>query len=320
MEAMDCWGLGALRDALRLVLQRPGSWSLPLPGGRQLRLDNETKVMGILNLTEDSFYPPSRVKGLDALQERAASMLRDGAEVLDLGAESTRPGAKPLPEAEELARLIPALKALREAFPEAVLSVDTYKGRVASAAAAVGADLINDVGGFGLDPEMLPRAASSGLPYVLSHIKGTPLDMQDAPFYEDVLSELQVYFQEKIHQAERGGLPRARLVLDPGLGFGKRAQDNLMILRELESLSVFGCPILIGHSRKKFTGLAQVGTTMETVAEGVAPGAPPLDHRLLSTTAISALAEGRVQMIRVHDVRENRLALLTARAIRGSLR
>ncbi|MDR2529182.1 MAG: dihydropteroate synthase [Synergistaceae bacterium] len=303
MEAMDCWELKELRASLTEALCVASAWVIPLSGGRELRLGADTKIMGILNLTEDSFHSASRVKTLDDLLDRAASMLRDGADVLDLGAESTRPGAKPLAEGEELARLLPALKALREAFPDAVLSVDTYKGNVALAAAGTGADIINDVGGFGLDPAMLSCVVRAGLPYVLSHIKGTPENMQDAPAYNDLLSELHVYFREKIQQTERAGLPRERLILDPGLGFGKRVQDNLLILKEVESLSVFGRPILVGYSRKKFT------ETLEVPAE-------KWDARLASTAALSALAEGRVQLTRVHDVRENRRALLTARALR----
>jgi dihydropteroate synthase len=304
MEAMDCWGLEDLRKGLHSILRNTSasSWTLPLPGERELLLDARTKVMGILNLTDDSFHAASRVKDVDDLLKRASLMLEDGADVLDVGAESTRPGAAPLPAEEETARLIPAIKALREAFPDAVLSVDTYKGKVAAAAAAAGADIINDIGAFQLDPDMLPCAAGTDLPYVLSHIKGTPANMQDSPAYDDLLSELHTYFQKKIEEAERSGLRRERLILDPGLGFGKRTEDNLLILKEIESLSVFGCPILLGYSRKKFTG---------TIA-----GTEKTDDRLTGTTAISALVEGRVQMTRVHDVRENKRALSMARAIR----
>jgi dihydropteroate synthase len=239
---------------------------------------------------------------LDDLLARADALLREGADVLDLGAESTRPGSSPLSEEEESVRLIPALKALRESFPDAVLSVDTYKGKVASAAAEAGADMVNDVGGFGLDPHMLRRAAETGLPYILSHIRGTPADMQNVPPCEDLLGALNVYFREKIEEAERAGLPGEQLILDPGLGFGKRGEENLLIVKEVESLSVFGRPVLVGYSRKKFTG------TVTDAAE--------TEDRLTGTLALSALLEGRVQMTRVHDVRENLRALRMARAVR----
>ncbi|MDR1377624.1 MAG: dihydropteroate synthase [Synergistaceae bacterium] len=309
MGAMNCWGLEELRNELRAVLlnTKAASWTLSLPRGRKLVLDSRTKVMGILNLTEDSFHAQSRVKNLDDLLTRAASLLQDGAHVLDLGAESTRPGSSPLPESDELTRLIPALKALRESFPNAILSVDTYKGKVALAAAEAGADIINDVGGFGLDPHMLSCAAETGLPYVLSHIKGTPADMRNVPPYEDLLGVLNVYFREKIEEAERAGLPRKRLILDPGLGFGKKMEDNLLILREVESLSVFGLPTLVGYSRKRFTGTVTGAADADT------------DDRLTGTVALSALLEGRVQMTRVHDVKENLRALLMARAVREPL-
>jgi dihydropteroate synthase len=310
MKAMDCWGMKTLREELERALKNAaldgaGVWVLPLPGGRELRLGPRTKIMGILNLTEDSFHAASRVKDIDGLLSRAAAMLADGADILDIGAESTRPGSSPLPEEEESKRLIPAVKALRESFPTAVLSVDTYKGGVALAAAESGADIVNDVGGFGLDAGMLTRAAETGLPYVLSHIRGTPADMQNAPPCDDIVSEIVRYFHLKIEEAERGGLPRERLILDPGLGFGKGARDNLLIVREIESLGVFGRPVLLGYSRKRFTGTAS--------------GAGGAENRLFGTAALSALVEGRVQITRVHDVRENREALLTARAVKRYL-
>ena len=304
MEAMDCWGLRELREGLRSALLNAGvsAWVLSLPGGRELRLDTRTKIMGILNFTEDSFHAASRVANLDDMLRRAGAMLTDGADILDIGAESTRPGSTPISMEDELERLIPAIKELRNSFPDAVISADTYSGKVALAAVEAGADIINDVGGFTLDSEMLECAARSGVPYVLSHIKGTPQNMQDCPIYENLLGELSAYFQTKIKEAEQAGLSRERIIIDPGLGFGKRTEDNLLILKELETLSIFGCPILFGHSRKKFTG---------TITD-----APNTNDRLAGTVAISALTEGRAQIIRVHDVRENKNALLMARAIK----
>ena len=304
LRSMDCWGLKSLRTALAESLQNDDvvEWTLPLPGGRTLTLNRTTRIMGILNLTPDSFHAPSRIADEAELLHRAEAMLSAGADILDLGAESTRPGSAPTPESEELERLLPRLSAVRRAFPEAVLSVDTYKGNVALAAADAGADIINDVGGFGLDGSMLSCAARTGLPYVLSHIQGTPATMQDSPSYDDLLTEIQLYFQEKIHEAELAGMSRDRIILDPGLGFGKRGEDNLLILKELESFRSLGRPLLIGHSRKGFTGTV-------TRAEDAA-------GRLQGTTAISALLEGRAQILRVHDVEQNHQAMLMARAIR----
>ena len=306
MEAMDCWGLKELRENLRSALSNAGvsAWVLSLPGGRELRLGSHTKVMGILNLSDNSFHASSRVTNLDEMLRRGGAMLSDGADILDLGAESTRPGSAPVSEEEEMARLIPAIKALRSSFPDAVISADTYKGKVALAAAEAVADIINDVGGFSLDSEMLRCAAQSGLPYILSHIKGTPRDMQHSPTYDDLLGELNTYFQMKINEAERAGLVRERIIIDPGLGFGKRTEDNLLILKEVESLSVFGRPIILGFSRKKFIG---------TVTDS-----PCTDDRLVGTVAVSALMEGRAHVLRVHDVKENKNALDMARAIKAN--
>ncbi|WP_299076255.1 dihydropteroate synthase [uncultured Fretibacterium sp.] len=304
LRSMDCWGLKSLRTALAEMLENDAvaEWTLPLPGGRTLTLNRTTRIMGILNLTPDSFHAPSRVADETELLRRAEAMLSAGADILDLGAESTRPGSAPTPESEELERLLPRLSAVRRAFPEAVLSVDTYKGNVALAAADAGADIINDVGGFGLDGSMLSCAARTGLPYVLSHIQGTPATMQDSPSYDDLLTELQLYFQKKMHEAELAGMSRDRIILDPGLGFGKRGEDNLLILKELESFRSLGRPLLIGHSRKGFTG------TVTRAADAAG--------RLQGTTAISALLEGQAQILRVHDVERNHQAMLMARAIR----
>jgi dihydropteroate synthase len=305
MEAMNCWGLDALREGLRSALLNAAvtSWVMHLPGGRELRLGARTKIMGVLNLTEDSFHAASRVS-MDDLLRRAGAMLEDGADMLDLGAESTRPGSTPVSEEEELNRLIPAIKAVRNSFPDAVISADTYKGRTALAAAEAGADMINDIGGFSLDQGMLTCAARTGLPYVLSHIKGTPSDMQDFPVYDNLLGELNAYFHMKLEAAELAGLPVERIIIDPGLGFGKRTEDNLLILKEIESLGVFGRPILLGCSRKKF-----IGAVTRT---------PRPDDRFAGTIAVSALMEGRAHVARVHDVKENKEALLMARAIKAS--
>ena len=307
--ASSARGLGVgqrLLDALEASLANSdrAEWNLALPGGRSLVLNRDTKLMGILNLTPDSFHEGSRLSGERELLARAEAMLAEGAEILDVGAESTRPGSAPISEQEELERLIPSLKVLRREFPQAVLSVDTYKGAVALAAADAGADIINDVGGFDLDGSMLECAARTGLPYVLSHIKGTPATMKSAPPYGDLLSELNLYFQEKLARLAEAGLPLERVILDPGLGFGKGQDENLLILKELESLTALGRPLLIGHSRKRFTGSVT--------------GATATDDRLQGTTAITALLYGRAQVVRVHDAAPNRQALSMAKAIRGA--
>lgn len=304
MQAMDCWGLKEIREHLRAVLKNIAitGWSLPLPRGRKLDLGTTTQIMGILNLTPDSFHADSRVLNVDDLLKRAEKMLCEGADILDLGAESTRPGSAPLSSEEELLRLLPALKALRNAFPDAIISIDTYKGKVAYAAAESGADIINDISGFSLDNEMTTFLASTNLPYVLSHIRGAPSTMHNLPPCPDLLGEIHLYFQGKINQLESLGLRHDRIILDPGLGFAKKAQDNLLIIKELESLKSFGLPLMIGHSRKKFT---------RTLT-----GGEDALNSLIGTVALSALLEGRTQILRVHDVHENKLALRMAQALR----
>ena len=295
LEAMDCWGLKELRATLSATLKNEAvrAWTLPLPRGRELKLGSGTKIMGILNLTPDSFHSPSRVTGEEDLLARAEAMLKEGADLLDLGAESTRPGASPLSEEEELSRLLPGLRALRRAFPDAVLSVDTYKGRVALAAAEEGADLINDVSGGSLDGTMFACAARTGLPYVMGHMEGTPATMKAIPDPEDLMTKLHGYFREKLRTAEEAGLSPERVILDPGIGFAKRGNSDRLLIKEAEALRGLGQPLLFGHSMKGVTGKTLEGTV-----------------------ALSALLEGRVEIIRVHDVGPNRQGLSVARAVR----
>ncbi|MCR5346570.1 MAG: dihydropteroate synthase [Fretibacterium sp.] len=295
LESMDCWGLKEFRTNLNTVLKNGAiqRWTLSLPRGRELLLGSGTKVMGILNLTPDSFYAPSRVAGEKELLSRAGAMLDEGADILDLGAESTRPGASPLNEKEERDRLLPRLRALRRAFPDAVLSVDTCKGAVALAAADEGADIINDVSGSSLDEAMFTNAARTGLPYILGHMEGTPATMTAIPNPKDLMTKLHLYFQEKLRTAEEAGLPRERVILDPGIGFAKRGNSDRLIVKEAESLHALGRPLLFGHSRKGVTGKSLPGTV-----------------------ALSAMLEGRIEIVRVHDVGPNRQALDVACSVR----
>ncbi|MBQ9565066.1 MAG: dihydropteroate synthase [Synergistaceae bacterium] len=296
MKAMDCWGLKELREELSRALQSLSmrEWTFTLSGGRTLTLNGDTKLMGILNLTPDSFHAPSRIHGSSELLRSAGDMLESGAAVLDVGAESTRPGSKPISEEEERERLIPAIQALRRAFPNAVLSVDTYKGSVALAAADAGADLINDVGGGEWDPSMLECAARTGLPYILSCPQ-----RPESP--NGLIAGMRRWFRERLAAAETAGLSRDRVILDPGLGFDKDSRDNFAILKGLNTLRALGRPLLVGHSRKRFTGL-----DLEADSYG----------RLHATVALSALLEGRAQLLRVHDLSPNRRALLMARSMR----
>jgi dihydropteroate synthase len=290
----------AIREALDGLIRplRP----MELSGGRCLDFGSRSLLMGIVNLTPDSFYDGSRVPGAEAAADRALRMVREGADLLDLGAESTRPGSDPVPEEEERERLIPAVAAVRAVLPEIPVSVDTNKASVAAAAIEAGADIVNDIAALG-DPEMRRIVAESGVPVILMHMKGVPRTMQEAPIYEDVLGEVRDFLAERIDLALRAGIRRDRIVLDPGIGFGKRREDNLILLRHLEVLQGFGMPLLVGHSRKSFLGK-------------IAGSSDPAD-RLEETLAVTAhcAAEG-VEILRVHDVRANLKVIRTAAAIR----
>ena len=281
LKSMDCWGLKQLREELTQAFANicVNNWSI----GKKLKLDSDTKLMAIINLTPDSFHEASRVKESEIL-DRAEKFLSQGAAILDLGAESTRPGFEPVDVNTELERLIPALKILRKKFPDAIISVDTYKSEVARIAVAEGADIINDISGFEFDNKMPELISQLGVPYVLSHFQ------KEQPSCENILSAMIKYFSSKLQILYDLGIKRENLILDPGLGFGKTPEDNFAIIKNLESLKIFGLPILVGHSRKRFTG-----------------------KNLFATVALSGMLYGRANVLRVHDVEENVKALEMAK-------
>lgn len=245
-------------------------------------------VMGILNLTPDSFYDGGSNSDPAELLRKAGRMLDDGALMLDLGAVSTRPGSEGLNAEQEWERLAPALKAVRSAFPEAILSIDTYRSLVAERAADEGADLINDISAGQLDPDMLRIIGRRGIPYVMMHMQGTPATMQEAPAYENVVREVLQYFAERIDQATRAGVHD--IILDPGFGFGKSTEHNYRLLASLDLFNIFNRPLLIGVSRKSMINKI-LGTTPREALNG--------------TTAVHTLALSKgANILRVHDVKE----------------
>lgn len=286
MKAMNIWGISELREKLSTIMRniKPRNWEMTSPHGRRIVLGGKTRLMAILNLTPDSFHEASRIDERTII-ERAERFLTEGAYILDVGAESTRPGATPVSETEEAERLLPALKALRREFPDTLISVDTYKAGIARISSVEGADIINDISGYGFDSEMAGTIAELGIPYVLSHISGTPIDMAGFEGHENILGEMDVYFSRKLESLESTGVKLENVIIDPGLGFGKSADDNFTILKNIESLSVFGQPVMIGHSRKRFTG-------------GIS-----------GTLGVTAMMSGRVSLMRVHDVADNMEAL-----------
>lgn len=262
-------------------------------------------VMGILNVTPDSFSDGGRHLGLEAAVQQAERMLAEGADILDVGGESTRPGSEPVAAGEQLHRVLPVIDAVRSRWPDCCLSVDTTRAAVAEAALDAGVDLVNDVSAGRDDAGMFNLVAARGAPIVLMHMQGTPRTMQDSPFYEDVVGEVLDFFRERIAAARAAGIPDGHIVLDPGIGFGKRKQDNLDLLAHLDRFAAQGFPVLLGASRKRFMG----AICRETEPTALIPAT-------VATTALGVMAGARI--FRVHDVRENRQAADIAAAVRAA--
>ncbi|BAS28952.1 dihydropteroate synthase [Limnochorda pilosa] len=257
-------------------------------GEHVLPLGRRTYVMGVLNVTPDSFSDGGQYLDAGAAVARGLEMAAEGADLIDVGGESTRPGAAPVSEAEELRRVVPVIRRLaREA--RVPISIDTYKARVAEAAVDAGARFLNDISAALFDPGMAPLAARSGLPVVVMHMLGEPRTMQQDPWYEDVVREVGAFFEERIQALERAGVRREQMILDPGLGFGKRFEDNLRLLGELGRFGSFGLPLLVGPSRKSFLGRIL--------------GTPPLDRVEGTLAAVVVAVLQGADMVRVHDVR-----------------
>jgi dihydropteroate synthase len=279
---------------------RPGAISLPR--GRSLDLDSGPLVMGIVNITPDSYYPPSRSRGAAEAAEVALAMEAEGAAIVDLGGESTRPGSYYVEEAEELERVVPAITAIRERS-DLPISVDTRKASVARAAIEAGADMINDVSAFRYDPAMAAVAAEKGAAVLLMHMKGEPRTMQSEPSYVDCAAEVKDFLAESAANAVAAGVDPGRILVDPGIGFGKRLEDNLALLSGLGSIADLGYPVAIGISRKAFLG-ALVGKAVE----GRLPA---------SLGAACAAFLGGAAVFRVHDVAATADALAVFAAILG---
>lgn len=257
--------------------------------GRLLFTDKPL-VMGIINTTPDSFYPGSRQSEPDAAVRQAESMLMDGASILDIGGQSTRPGSEKISAAAEAERVLDTIRAVHDRFPDAVISVDTYYAEVARAAVEAGASIVNDISGGKLDPGMIPLVAALGVPYVLMHIKGSPQDMQQQARYEDVSGEVLDDLLQQMAICRAAGIKD--LILDPGIGFAKTAGHNFRLLHDLSVFTKTGAPLLLGISRKSFIWKTLGVTAADELA-------------LTGTTALhmAALLAG-ASILRVHDVKE----------------
>jgi dihydropteroate synthase len=269
------------------------------------------RLMGIVNVTPDSFSDGGRFLAPDAALAHARELVDAGAEIVDVGGESTRPGALPVSEEEELRRVLPVIEGVAAAGLPAQISVDTTKAVVARAALAAGATLVNDVSAFRADPEMAAVVAAGGAGCCLMHMRGTPATMQEDPHYDDVVADVRAFLSERLEFAVAAGVPRERIMLDPGIGFGKTERHNLELLARLDELVDLGAPILVGTSRKTFLG--RIIGRARGVGDPVAPG-----ERLAGTVATSVLAfERGASVFRVHDVGPVRDALAVAAATLG---
>jgi dihydropteroate synthase len=267
--------------------------------------DTAIKIMGILNVTPDSFSDGGKFADTQAAIAQAEELISAGADILDVGGESTRPFAEPVSTEEELRRVIPVIKGVRKKHTIPI-SIDTTKATVAREALQAGADIINDVSALNKDPEMITVVQQTSVPVIIMHMQGTPTDMQVKPVYSDVVTEIINFFTERIDWLTSKGIDRNRLFIDPGIGFGKTLQHNLSILKHLDKFSSLNLPLLLGHSRKRFLGSIT--------------GIPAEAERDLATAVVAALcANKNISMVRVHDVASTKQALLIADAIQSAV-
>lgn len=267
-------------------------------GGKEFAANGHTYIMGILNITPDSFSDGGKWNDRDRALKHTEEMLEQGADIIDIGGESTRPGYTPLSDEEEIARVVPVIEAVKARF-DVPVSLDTYKAEVAQAGIRAGADLINDIWGLGYDNKIAGVIAENGVPCCLMH------NRKQAD-YSDLIQDMKADLRKTLELAEQAGIPRDRIILDPGLGFAKTPEQNLEVVRRLEELKSLGCPLLLGASRKSFIGLA-LNLPPEDRVEGTL------------VTTVFAVMQG-CMFVRVHDVRENLRAVRMAEAIlRGGI-
>jgi dihydropteroate synthase len=277
---------------------RPSGWNLR---NREFRWGKRTYLMGILNVTPDSFSDGGQFNTVEAALIQARFLVAAGADILDIGGQSTRPNAADVGLDEELDRVIPVIKAIRQEM-DIPISIDTTRAMVARAAIAAGADVVNDISGATYDPEMLPAVAELGVPLILMHIRGTPQTMQQMTDYEDLIGEILAFLKQRVEAAIAHGIDPSQLAIDPGIGFAKTYDQNLEILRHLPEFRSLGRPILVGPSRKSF-----IGHILEQ---------PDPKQRIWGTAAACCAAiAGTADMMRVHDVREMKDVCRVADAI-----
>lgn len=301
---MQPFGLKPIAAELSSLLRSFKSPPPPLQTDKTtLEFGKKTSVMGILNVTPDSFSEKGACFDPDTAGRRGIKMAEEGADIIDIGGESTRPGAEPVSLEEELKRVIPVIERLA-AKVNIPISIDTYKAEVAKRAIEAGAHIVNDISGLRFDPKMAETIASRKAAVILMHIKGTPQDMQVSPVYQSLIQEVIAYLEESIRIAEAAGIAPDKVVVDPGIGFGKTLEHNLTIIKNLDAFKALGKPVLLGTSRKSFIGRI-TGTEVDERAIGTA-----------ATISIGVLKGADI--VRVHDVKEGVQAARMADAIRNA--
>ena len=300
MAMMPYFGLPKIKEELQLFLENAPLKTI-LADNRVLEYDHVV-VMGILNITPDSFYADSRVRVIDEVINRAGQMLRDGAEILDIGGESTRPGSDSINPQEEIARIVPVVEALRKEYPQSILSIDTYHAETAEATLASGADIINDISAMEYDEKMIDVVVKNNAPVILMHMRGTPKNMQQNTEYGNVVEEVSKYLKERAEMLRGHNFPKEKIILDPGIGFAKNVDQNLKLMQGLSEMTGSDYPVLLAASRK-----STIGKVLGDI---------PPEARLAGTIATSCQAVyAGANMVRVHDVKENIQAIRMLEAI-----
>ena len=300
MAMMPYFGLPKIKEELQSFLENAPLKTI-LADNRVLEYDHVV-VMGILNITPDSFYADSRVRGIDEVINRAGQMLRDGAEILDIGGESTRPGSDSINPQEEIARIVPVVEDLRKEYPQSILSIDTYHAETAEATLASGADIINDISAMEYDEKMIDVVVKNNAPVILMHMRGTPKNMQQNTEYGNVVEEVSKYLKERAEMLRGHNFPKEKIILDPGIGFAKNVDQNLKLMQGLSEMTGSDYPVLLAASRK-----STIGKVLGDI---------PPEARLAGTIATSCQAVyAGANMVRVHDVKENIQAIRMLEAI-----
>ena len=263
----------------------------------------DTELVGIINVTPDSFYPESRYSDKEKIVRAISHLVDMGLRIVDIGGESSRPGAEPVPYSTEIDRVVPVIEEVKSNFPDLLISVDSYHPETVEAAMNAGADILNDISGLE-NPKLLQMASRYQAAVIIMHMQGRPKNMQKNPHYVNVIKEVSSFLFERARKAIAGGIDKRSIVIDPGIGFGKNHEDNLELLRNIDVFTRSGYPVLVGHSRKSF-----IGNILDL----------PVEERLEGTLAITAyLFLKGVNFIRVHDIEQNQKVIRVLKALRSS--